>query len=179
MTMRKDPMRALGNILPALYEMTNEHDPAGRITFGIIDALPGSSNVVPSMVEFTVDIRHPDNTGYGQMLSALVEIVIEKAAEVSVGADVRKVWEAPGVVFAPECVEYIRAAVDKVGSDAMEIISGAGHDSCAVSEIVPTAMIFIPCEGGLSHNEEESILPGQAAEGVNVLLHSVLNAAKN
>ena len=38
----------------------------------------------------------------------------------------------------------------------MDIVSGAGHDACYVARVAPTGMIFVPCEGGISHNEIES-----------------------
>jgi N-carbamoyl-L-amino-acid hydrolase len=57
------------------------------------------------------------------------------------------------------------------------MVSGAGHDSCNVSAVVPTAMVFVPCAGGLSHNEAESALPGDLEAGANVLLHAMLSLA--
>jgi N-carbamoyl-L-amino-acid hydrolase len=42
---------------------------------------------------------------------------------------------------------------------------------------VPTAMIFVPCAGGLSHNEAESALPGDLQAGADVLLHAMLSMA--
>ena len=59
----------------------------------------------------------------------------------------------------------------------MEIVSGAGHDACNISKVAPTGMIFVPCEGGISHNEIESATPEDLAAGCQVLLRSVLRAA--
>jgi N-carbamoyl-L-amino-acid hydrolase len=57
----------------------------------------------------------------------------------------------------------------------MDIVSGAGHDSVYVAAVVPTAMIFVPCAGGLSHNEAESALPSDLEVGANVLLHAMMS----
>ena len=57
------------------------------------------------------------------------------------------------------------------------MISGAGHDSVYVSRVAPTAMIFVPCERGISHNEAENADPAHLTAGANVLLHSILNSA--
>ena len=57
----------------------------------------------------------------------------------------------------------------------MEMVSGAGHDSVYVSRVAPTAMIFIPCRDGLSHNEAEYAGPEDITAGCNVLLHTVLS----
>jgi len=61
---------------------------------------------------------------------------------------------------------------------AMEIVSGAGHDAVYMARVAPTAMIFVPCVDGISHNEVEDAKPGDVAAGCNVLLHAILDAAK-
>ena len=88
--------------------------------------------------------------------------------------EVRCVWEAPGVTFDSNCVEAVRQATATLGFSAMDMVSGAGHDSCNVSAVVPTAMIFVPCAGGLSHNEAESATPADLAAGTDVLLQALL-----
>jgi N-carbamoyl-L-amino-acid hydrolase len=57
------------------------------------------------------------------------------------------------------------------------MVSGAGHDACHIAAIAPTAMIFCPCVGGISHNEAEEITPEWAAAGADVLLHAVVETA--
>jgi beta-ureidopropionase / N-carbamoyl-L-amino-acid hydrolase len=54
------------------------------------------------------------------------------------------------------------------------MISGVGDDACYVSRVAPTTMIFVPCKGGISHNEAESTEPDQCAAGAQVLLNAVL-----
>jgi len=39
-------------------------------------------------------------------------------------------------------------------------------------------MIFVPCSGGLSHNEAESATPQDLAAGANVLLYALLDLAR-
>jgi N-carbamoyl-L-amino-acid hydrolase len=59
----------------------------------------------------------------------------------------------------------------------MDIVSGAGHDAVHIAGVAPTAMIFVPCEGGISHNEIENAKPEDLAAGCNVLLQAVLTKA--
>ena len=56
-------------------------------------------------------------------------------------------------------------------------MSGAGHDAVHVSKIAPTAMIFVPCKDGISHNESEYSAPEHLAAGCDVLLRAVLELA--
>ncbi len=62
----------------------------------------------------------------------------------------------------------------KSGFAMRDMVSGAGHDAAYVARIAPTTMIFVPCEGGLSHNEAESTSPEECAAGAQVLLDAVI-----
>jgi N-carbamoyl-L-amino-acid hydrolase len=84
------------------------------------------------------------------------------------------IWHADPVMFDPACLDLLRSEAAALGLRARDMVSGAGHDAAHVARVAPTAMIFVPCLGGLSHNEAESITPAQAADGANLLLHAVL-----
>ena len=74
-------------------------------------------------------------------------------------------------------VDAVRDAADAIGVKHLNIPSGAGHDALQMAKICPTGMIFIPCLGGLSHNEAESITPEGAAIGARVLARTVAGLA--
>jgi N-carbamoyl-L-amino-acid hydrolase len=177
MDMRRDPIRVLADLLPALYTAAEQRGRDARITFGFIETLPGSPNTVPGRLRFTVDVRHPDAQQYAALkeeLNRLVHAALQRHALVG---QIRCVWEAPGVSFNPNCIAAVRSATAALGFTFMEMVSGAGHDSCNVSAVVPTAMVFVPCAGGLSHNEAESALPRDLEAGANVLRHSIMSMA--
>jgi beta-ureidopropionase / N-carbamoyl-L-amino-acid hydrolase len=178
MDMRRDPIRALADLLPALYSSAAAHGKDARFTVGFIETLPGSPNTVPGRLRFTVDIRHPVAAQYHSLREELDRLVRESLARQALTGSVRCVWEAPGVTFDAACVEAVRAAAAHLGLDALEMVSGAGHDSCNVSAVAPTAMLFVPCAGGLSHNEAESAAPADLEAGANVLLHAMLSVAQ-
>ena len=71
----------------------------------------------------------------------------------------------------------VRAGAERLGYRNMDIVSGAGHDAVYVARVAPTAMIFVPCEGGISPNEIENAKPEDLAAGCNVLLQAVLAQA--
>ena len=177
MDMRRDPIRVLADLLPALYAATEQRGRDARLTVGFIETLPGSPNTVPGRLRFTVDIRHPDADTYRALREELNRLVQAALQRHRLGGDVRCVWEAPGVTFDPACVAAVRSAAAALGFSSLEMVSGAGHDSCNVSAVVPTAMVFVPCAGGLSHNEAESALPGDLEAGANVLLQAMLSLA--
>jgi len=177
MQVRRDPMMALAAFLPRLYALAEEHGPDSRITFGYISAAPGSSNTVPGRLELTVDIRHPDAGHYHSMLREYEERVKEACESLGLPVSLSCFWEAPGVEFDSDCIEAVRHSVAELGYSHRDIVSGAGHDACNLAAVAPTSMIFIPCEGGLSHNEAESISDDQAERGANVLLGAMLQRA--
>ena len=76
--------------------------------------------------------------------------------------------------FDADCVEAVRRAASDAGYSVRDIVSGAGHDSAYVARVAPTAMIFVPCRGGISHNEAEFTSQEQCAMGAQVLLQAVL-----
>jgi N-carbamoyl-L-amino-acid hydrolase len=177
MNMRRDPIRALAQLLPALYAAAERHGRDARITFGFIETLPGSPNTVPGRLRFTVDIRHPDLRQYQGLREEMTQLVSAALQRCDLAGGIRCVWEAPGVSFDSTCVAAVRDAAAALGFDSLEMVSGAGHDSCNVSAVVPTSMVFVPCAGGLSHNEAESASAGDLEAGANVLLHAMLALA--
>jgi len=177
MELRRDPIRVLADILPELYRSAERSGPAARTTVGIIETFPGSPNTVPGRLRFTVDLRHPEAQAYSALRDELRRTVETSLARRALPGSIRCLWEAPGVEFDPTCVSAVRSAVAALGYSAMELVSGAGHDSCNTSAVVPTAMVFVPCAGGLSHNEAESAAPADLEAGANVLLHAILALA--
>ncbi len=177
MTDRKDPFRALHQILDDLYRLTDLHAPWGRATFGDMRVQPGSRNTVPESVVLAVDLRHPQQSVLDEMDASLRKIVEKSAAAAGVESTVLDEWQSPAVAFDPGCINAVRESVTRLGYPHMEMVSGAGHDSVYVSRVVPTSMIFVPCAGGLSHNEAESATPDDLAAGCNVLLHAILHRA--
>lgn len=78
--------------------------------------------------------------------------------------------------FDADCVAMVEQAASESKYLARRIVSGPGHDAGYMAHVAPSAMIFVPCKDGLSHNEAESILEQDATAGANVLLEAVLKA---
>ncbi|MOA39538.1 putative hydrolase [compost metagenome] len=84
----------------------------------------------------------------------------------------------PPLYFADACVDAVRQAAAGLGLPHMDIVSGAGHDAIFIAELAPAGMIFVPCEGGISHNEIENAKAEDLAAGCAVLLRAMLLAAE-
>jgi N-carbamoyl-L-amino-acid hydrolase len=101
----------------------------------------------------------------------------EVADESSLALEFKEIWYSPPVKFAKECVEAVQQATTDLGYANREIVSGAGHDAVYISRVAPTAMVFVPCEGGISHNEIENAAPKDLAAGCDVLLRAMIARA--
>ena len=177
MDQRRDPMTAAGDILPEIYRIAFDLAPDGRATIGEFHVSPGSRNTIPGEVRFAVDLRHPDPDLLRSMDADLKALVARVAEVREIDGKVDDIWESQPVKFDPDCVDAVSRATELLGYNAMDVVSGAGHDAVYVSRVAPTGMIFIPCKDGISHNEIEDATPEHIEAGCNVLLHAVLNRA--
>ena len=171
---RKDPVRGLADLLPALYALTDRFGPDARLTIGIIEVVPGSPNTVPGRVRFTLDVRHADEGQYLALLQGAEAAVTASLSRSALTGSIRRVWESAPVRFDAACVDAVRNAAQALGYSWTNIVSGAGHDSVNIARVVPTSMIFVPCKNGLSHNEAEDASKEDVVAGANVLLHAML-----
>lgn len=177
MHLRKDGMVGAAKLTLAVNDLALGTGGRAVGTVGRIRITPGSPNVVPGDVFFTIDLRSPDATLLDDLEAKLRARAALVADEHGLAIDMRRVSHTPPVVFDPACVAAVRAAAERFGYPARDLISGAGHDACYVSATAPTAMIFVPCKDGISHNEAEHAEKADCAAGANVLLHAVLAKA--
>ena len=177
MPMRKNAGLAMARILDRVEDIAMSHAPHAVGAAGHVNVYPNSRNVIPGKVVFTVDFRSPELAVIQDMESRL-RVEAQGICD-SMGMEVsfEKVGGFDPVTFDETCVQAVRSAAVRLGYSHMDLISGAGHDSCWINRVAPTAMIMCPCVDGLSHNEAEEISPEWAAAGTDVLLHAVLETA--
>ena len=174
MPLRRDALAAAADVVRAVEALGRAHAPDAVATVGLLECRPNSRNVVPGSAFVTVDLRHPSDAVLAAMETGLEAILDKLRAERQVGVALSQVWDSPAVRFDPACVDAVRRAAEAAGQTAREIVSGAGHDSAYIARVAPTAMIFIPCRDGLSHNEAEHAERDHVAAGAEVLLRAVL-----
>lgn len=174
---RKDPARVIARIVNDVYGAVDERGPWARATFAQFKSEPTSPNTVPQRLQCTLDMRHPEAAVQDELETLMRDAVARHCDDIGVTASVTRRNDSPPVAFDDRCVAAVREATTEIGLTYTDIISGAGHDACYVAKHAPTAMIFVPCEDGLSHNEAEAITPSQAEAGASVLLGAVTRLA--
>lgn len=173
MGLRKNALLAAAKMIDAINDIGFKHLP-GVASVGLIENRPNSRNVVPGEVFFTIDLRHPDEAELDKMEKEYRAAVNKIAEEGRVQMEEKRIWNSPAVKFAPELIQCVRDGVKQAGFTARDMASGAGHDAAYIARVAPTTMIFVPCLGGISHNEEESTTLEECAAGAQVLLNAVL-----
>jgi len=174
---RRDALVGAAVLIQAIQGIALDHAPDAVGTVGEISVSPNSRNTIAGEVTLTVDFRHPDDAVLEQMSASLATWVETVARDHDLEIKSEEIWCKPPVRFDPGCIEEVSKAAEMLGYDHQKIVSGAGHDACQVCQKVPTSMIFVPCAGGLSHNEEESATPEDLEAGCNVLLHAMMGMA--
>jgi N-carbamoyl-L-amino-acid hydrolase len=178
MLRRKDALVAASRMVEAVNTIGHDFLPDACATVGSMRVYPNPPNVIPGMVFFTVDFRHPDDATLTAMDEALKSVCDEIAAKAGVTVELVNFWHCPPTVFDQRCVEAVREAVAAAGLPAREMVSGAGHDAFHVARAAPTAMVFVPCKDGISHNEAEYATPEACAAGAEVLFGAALRLAR-
>ncbi|GLI23307.1 N-carbamoyl-L-amino-acid hydrolase [Xanthobacter flavus] len=177
MHLRKDALAALSEIVLAIEALAKAHGPNAVGSVGEAVIARPSRNVIPGEIAFSGEFRTPDAAILDALDKALQTQVKEIAARRRVDIRLDTIWRKEPTHFDPAMTGAIAAAADRLGLPHRPIVSGAGHDSFHLATVVPTAMIFVPCKDGVSHNELESAKPEECAAGANVLLHAVLAVA--
>ncbi|MGP9820477.1 Zn-dependent hydrolase [Salinarimonas sp. NSM] len=174
MRLRKNALVGAARLVERIDAIAHAHAPDAVGTVGLLEVTPNSRNVIPGQVFFTVDFRHPEDAVLARMEAELYAAIAEVAAEIGLEVEHKKVWDSPPVKFDPDLIAAVRNGAEKAGFPHRDMISGAGHDAAYTARVAPTTMVFVPCEGGLSHNEAESTSMEECAAGAQVLLNALL-----
>ena len=174
---RRDAMFASSEMISALETRAALFAPQGLMTIGELHISSASRNTIAGNIRFTLDIRHPDDGVLQAFDQQCRDVMQEIADQRQIKLNISEHWVSPAVPFDSQCVELVEQMTRQLGYPGRKMISGAGHDAINIAGHCPATMIFIPCAGGISHNEAESITPEDAEYGLNVLLNSVWQRA--
>ncbi|HEV2097406.1 MAG TPA: Zn-dependent hydrolase [Stellaceae bacterium] len=178
MPRRRDALVGAARMIDAVNRIGHAHAPYACATVGSVLVSPNSRNTIPGRVFFTVDFRHPNDVVLTEMDRELRQ-ACDGAASASGGleVEVKEFWYFPPTPFDSALVGAVRSAAGEQGYRHQDIVSGAGHDAVYMARVAPTAMVFVPCVGGISHNEIEDATPDDLTAGCNVLLNALLESA--
>jgi N-carbamoyl-L-amino-acid hydrolase len=177
MPLRRDALSTLAEIALAIERLTLARGPNAVATVGEATIKSPSRNVIPGELRFTLDLRSADADIIGTLDKEIRAAITNIAAKRKVAVTFERIWHKPPTHFDPGILDAIEQATKELGYSHRRIVSGAGHDACNLNGVMPTAMIFVPCKDGVSHNELEDATQSDCAAGANVLLHTMLALA--
>lgn len=172
---RKDALVSAVAIVQALQNAVWDAADEVRFTIGMFSVFPNAPSVVPGRVVFSIDLRHDDRDTVMRLGETIQRVCNENVGRCAV--NVTELLYDPPVVFPAAPRQALRSAATRLGLKYMDVPSPAGHDSRYLSYVGPTSMLFIPCAGGVSHNEAESITPEDATAGARVLAEAAFTLA--
>src|SRR3982074_903630 len=177
MPLRRDALATLSEIVLAVEAVAKKHGPKAVGTIGEALIAAPSRNVIPGEIAFTMDIRSPNTETLDaidrDLRSAAAEIAARRKVEIALDA----IWRKEPTVFNAKLVDAVESATKALGYSHRRITSGAGHDACNLANIVPSAMIFVPCKDGVRHNALEDRTQADCTAGPDALMHTVLALA--
>ena len=170
---RRDAGLAASKLVMKVREIALSVGGNQRATCGTLKLFPGAINVIPGKAVLTVDLRNNDEEGLLKAEMQLINVSKEIEREDGVTILVRQLEKVPAVQFDESVVSTLENVSESMGIRFKRMISGAGHDAQLMAHFCPSAMIFVPSRGGISHCQEEFTSPEALAVGGNVLLNAL------
>jgi allantoate deiminase len=157
MAHRRDALAGAAEWMLAIEQLTQASDPTLVATVGTLNCQPGAVNVIPGSVTLSLDIRSPSDDTREALLVNLLEKARQIAQRRGLTFSHDIFYTTPATPCDPVLQATLARACDTVQGRALSLPSGAGHDSMALAERWPVAMLFVRCAGGISHHPAESV----------------------
>lgn len=173
MEYRRDAFYAASKMISNILDKAKEYGSPLVATAGFVEVKPNVGNVVPGKVEFSLDVRHTDGDFLNMFTDEMISFMESTAKDCKVEINIHRWMDEVPVPMNNEIVNCIQNVCDKKKVNYRIMHSGAGHDSQLIAKEIPTAMIFVPSENGISHNPKEHTDPYYLEKGVEVLMDSI------
>jgi allantoate deiminase len=168
MAQRHDALCAAAECILEVEKVAN--DQAGLVaTVGQLTVAPGASNVIPGYVTLSLDVRHAMDTVRQQCCNLLQQKIMIIGDKREVLVTWEQVWEQASVACDQQLASLLAQATEAQGYEAHYLPSGAGHDAGIMAQVTPAAMLFVRCQGGISHNPAESVTLEDVAVTIDVV----------
>ncbi len=169
MGLRRDAVAGMAEMV-LVAEVIATAGPADLVaTVGVVEVPSGAANVIAGRSQFTLDVRAGDPAVRDKAADEILRRFRAIAGRRDLGLSVRQVHDLPASPCDPALMDLLDAAVAEVGQRPFRLVSGAGHDAMIMAALCPTAMLFLRCRGGVSHNPAEHVEPADAEAALAVM----------
>lgn len=170
MPLRRDALAGAAQMVLAVEAIARADDSDLVATVGRIEARPGAANVIAGEVRFTLDVRSGDAARRNRAAEAILDAMVDIADARGLDFEFERVHDLPASPCDGRLMDLLESALVENGHAARRLVSGAGHDAMVMAQLCPTAMLFIRCRDGISHNPAEHVEPADAEAALAVML---------
>lgn len=164
---RRDALLSACELVSQAQKIALEYDDL-HVTFGRINNSPNQSNVVSDQTTVTADVRHVKNKVRMETIQAIItlaqQICTTQGTQLEVDINDQKTVKMDRALL-PKLAEICEQ--NQLAYQPM--ISFAGHDALVMSAKIPSALIFLRDNKGISHHPEESVDHQAIKDGFQLL----------
>ena len=174
---RRNALVGAARLIAEIDRVGRAHAPAGSASAVTMDLWPNNRINIPHRAVFGYGLIHPDHEGLASMEAAI------EAAAAAIATDTGLTFETTfqrrrdPVFFTEELIALTETVAKDLDLSVTRMLTRPGHDAFNMLRVCPTALVFVPCRGGISHNELEFCEPEHCAAGADVLLHALIQRA--
>lgn len=170
MTLRRDALVAAAEMVLAVERLASGGAADLVATVGRLEVKPGAVNVIPGRVAFSIEIRALDQAARDAVAEAILTEIDAIGTRRKIAVSAERVHELAATPCDPNLMDLLSTAMAAEGQPERRLASGAGHDAMVMASLCPTAMLFVRCAGGISHNPAEQVDPADAEIARRVML---------
>lgn len=174
MNMRKDALVAASQMVLAVNALATQTPGEQVATVGTFNVSPNATNIVPSRVDLSIDIRDLSQTHLDYLVGELKQQFAQIAAATQTEIVMTQALHVLPTLAAAQIEDAIAQVCQQLGLSYCHLPSRAGHDAQEIGRFTDMGMIFVPSLAGVSHAEDEYTSPEQCTQGTVVLLQTFL-----
>lgn len=177
MNLRNDALCGAAGIILNAERIASENG-TSVATVGLVETLPGKTNIIPGKVKMTLDIRDKNDVVLNEIADKIIKSIETACNSRKLKYNIKHASYTKPVLLSKKIAKIIEIAAKSQGIETLRMVSGAVHDSSVVAELTDVGMIFVPSKNGRSHCPEEYTDIKYIEIAANILLESVIELSK-
>jgi N-carbamoyl-L-amino-acid hydrolase len=170
---RRDALRAAARAIEALYSEIDRANAGAHAAAARISVFPNSPNVVAGRVRVWFEIRHEDEAVVLAISDRFLARIDQEASAIGVQISIAVDERRAAPMLDPAGLNIVRRVAGDLGMKVLTLKTVTGHDALAIQKRMPSSLIFVPSQGGLSHNPREFTAPEALDRGYEVLVETL------
>ncbi|MBD1551498.1 Zn-dependent hydrolase [Pseudomonas typographi] len=169
MAVRRDALLAAAHAIVAVKAEAELHGLHMHSSVGRLEVEPNSPNVVPALARLLVEFRSPSTPLLAAAGERFRATLADIAARTGTTFEIEHAQLREPSHLHHGLSELAHATCAELALPCGDSVTVAGHDAISLSRRYPTSLLFVPSQGGLSHNEAEFTATADLHRGVRLL----------